>query len=73
MTALEWFLRLNKGVGGFWSTENPSKPASNSEIRRWFDKGSIVINGERPKIHDVIGSIETCVIHPKGKARCTIF
>jgi 23S rRNA-/tRNA-specific pseudouridylate synthase len=73
MDALTWFLKLNKGVGGFWSTESPKKRASNSEIRRWFEKGSIIINGERAKMDDEITEIKSCVIHPKGKRRCTIF
>ncbi len=73
MNALAWFLKLNKGVGGFWSTENPKRTASNSEIRRWFQKGSIIINGKKASIEDIIVEIDTCVIHPNGKARCTIF
>ncbi len=73
MDALTWFLRLNKAVGGFWSTESPKKRASNSEIRRWFKKRSIIINDKAVKEDDEITEIRSCVIHPKGKRRCTIF
>jgi 23S rRNA-/tRNA-specific pseudouridylate synthase len=74
MNAYEWVMRLNKGVYGFSSTENPNKKASNSEIRRWFEKGSIVINGKRVKKDDEMTEpIHSCVFHPNGKHRCTIF
>lgn len=36
------------------STERPCTIASNSELRRWFDKQSVVINGIKPKFNDVI-------------------
>lgn len=74
MNAYEWVLRLNQAVGGFFSTESPKKRASNSEIRRWFEKGSVVINGKAVKKDDEMTEpIHSCVFHPKGKRRCTIF
>jgi hypothetical protein len=78
MNALEWFMRLHKGLpeypmSGFFSTERPCKIASNSEIRRWFEKGSILINGKKANIYDEITNIYSCVVHPKSKSKITIF
>lgn len=74
MNAYEWFMKLNEGVYGFRSIERFKRRASNSEIRRWFEKGSIVINGKRVKKDDEMTEpIHSCVLHPKGKKRCTIF
>ncbi|MGR3302378.1 MAG: S4 domain-containing protein [Candidatus Scalindua sp.] len=60
----------------WWSTEKPCQRASNSEIRRWFAKGSILINGERPTVDTEIpyGKVRSLVVHPKSKkGRITIF
>ena len=79
MDALTFFMRLGRwprteGVMNWWSTEKPCQRASNSEIRRWFAKGSILINGERAKTDDEIIDIRSLVIHPKSKkGRITIF
>jgi hypothetical protein len=29
-------------------------PPSNSELRRWLDKGSVLVNGEKPKAKDSV-------------------
>lgn len=47
--------------------------ASKSEIRRWFQRGSVEVNGEKVQIGDpwpVVG--DSVVIHPKGRNRTTL-
>lgn len=80
MDALTFFMQLGRwprieGVTNWWSTEKPCHRASNSEIRRWFDKGSIIINGIKVKVDTEIlnGRVNSLVIHPKSKSRITIF
>lgn len=49
MNALQFLVELNK-VCGFQTKEGArvGKP-SNSEFRRWFQNGAVVINGEKVK------------------------
>ena len=41
------FLRELHSVCSFTSREIPGKRASNSELKRWFQNKSVVVNGER--------------------------
>ena len=71
MTALEYLKSLPFSPV---STEgNRCGPASNSELRRWLIKRSVVINGVRPLPHDKICfPIASLVFFPKGKRKCTM-
>lgn len=80
MDALTFFMRLGRwprteGITNWWSTEKPCQRASNSEIRRWFAKGSIIINGIKATVDMIIpdGKVKSLVIHPKSKSRITVF
>ncbi len=47
---------------------------SNSELRRWLERGSVIINGVRPKPSDEIYfPIKEFIIHPDSPNRITIF
>ena len=72
MTALDLLQNINRACCGLQSTERPGN-ASNSELRRWIQKGSFLVNGERLTSPDVKvpTSITQIVLHPKGR-RITI-
>jgi hypothetical protein len=72
-TAFGIMKNLSKLVGGFYSTERPPSKITNSELRRWFQKGSIIINGKKVSWNDVIEDIESLVLHPKGKRKTTLY
>lgn len=65
MTAFEYlkslpFLPVN--------SERGIKPLSNSDLKRLLNKGSVIINGLKPKPHDEIQfPITELVFFPKGK------
>jgi len=47
---------------------------SSSEIRRWCEKGSVIINGVKVKSTDQIKfPIRQLILHPESKNRITIF
>jgi len=73
MTAYDWLLELNLACCGFFSTEKPKAKASNSELRRWFDKGSILINGKHVKAFDTVEIIDEIILFPKSDKRRTSF
>lgn len=74
LKAREWLANLNK-LTQFMSIETPGKRASNSELQRWLDQGSILINGERVTRDELMDfPIISVVLHPKSdKRRCTLF
>ena len=48
-------------------------PATNSEIRRWFDRKAVVINGDTPGWRDpVTFPITDLVFFPNGKRKTTL-
>ena len=58
---------LSEKCGGFHSTERPGK-VSNSELRRWFTKQSILINGYAPAWDEFLDwPIRSFVLHPNGR------
>lgn len=55
------------------STEQPCTEPSNSELKRWLKKSSVVINRKKPQPNDeVFFPIIELVFFPKGKRKCTI-
>jgi len=66
MTAIDVLKELNEACYGFWSTEKPKTKASNSELRRWLDKGSVKINGAFCKAFDEIDQVLEIVLFPKN-------
>jgi len=74
MTALEYLHEHLKEFPYLHSTEGDklNKP-SNSELKRWLMKASVIINGVRPKPWDTIEyPITELVFFPKSKYRCTV-
>ncbi len=72
INALAYILAIhNYGAGGFWSIENPKKPASNSEIRRWMNNSVVSINGVAVKPTDWIDleTLESVILFPKNPKR----
>jgi len=53
------------------STESPGEECSNSELKRWFIKGSIVINNKRVTKDEEIEFPAELVFHPNGNSKCT--
>jgi len=67
------FLRDN---GFIWnqSRERPGQPLSNSEIRRWIANGSVLVNGERPRLIEceVETPVRQLVLFPGGKGQVSL-
>ena len=60
-------------IGYLQSTERVGR-ATNSEIRRWFERDSVEVNGERAKWDDPVPAArESLVLHPKSKRRTTLW
>lgn len=72
MTVWQWLTGCYPAYAMPMSTERPGAP-SRSELRRWLQKGSIVINESRLAAADEMPlPVHECVFHPKGKRRCTV-
>lgn len=55
------------------SREGKTVFASGSELRRWFERGSVEVDGEKAKATDWWPEPEqSVVIHPNGKHRTTL-
>ena len=73
MTAFEYIKEFRDCGYLPMSTERPCTVPSNSEIKRWFKRGSILINGEKAKMDDERKfPVKGLVFHPKGKRKCTM-
>jgi hypothetical protein len=57
----------------FWSIERPATPASNSELRRWFNNKAVIINGSACAMDDEFEEITSVVLFPNGKRKCTLW
>lgn len=54
------------------SQEKPCTVPSNSEVRRWLDQSSVIINGKKPKANDIVEfPITQLVFFPKSVNRRT--
>lgn len=74
-TALNYLLELhNFRKAGFWSVDMPGKPASNTEVRRWLERGCLHINGRAVKADELLDyDFHSVVLFPKSpKRRCTL-
>jgi hypothetical protein len=55
------------------SREGKTMFASGSELRRWFDRGSVEVNGVKAMASDPWPfDDQSVVIHPNGKHRTTL-
>lgn len=55
------------------SVEKPTTWPSNSEIMRWLNGGSVIINGRRPKAKDPVDfPITQLVFFPRGARKTTV-
>lgn len=72
MTALQFLISMRPCIP--MSTERPCTETSNSELRRWLEKGSVIINGTKPKPQDIVSyPITELVFFPKSPRRTTVF
>lgn len=69
MNCRQWIVELNKTCS-FMSVEQGCKRATNSELSRWIEQGSLLINGERVSLKEEMDfPIISVVLHPKSKNR----
>ncbi len=69
---LDFLIQLKK-LCHFQSLERTEK-ATNSELRRWFERGSVEVNGERVAWNDPVPEVwASLVLHPKSRRRCTLW
>jgi hypothetical protein len=56
------------------SKNNPASPPSNSEMRRWLDQGSVLINGKTPKANETIDMPvwQFVFFHKSARKRTTV-
>jgi hypothetical protein len=70
MTALQAILFINVVP---MSVEKPCTVPSKSEMKRWLDQQSVVINGVRPSANDIVEfPVTELIFFPKGKRRTTV-
>ena len=71
---LDFLIHLSNACGIFMSLERSGK-ASNSELRRWFERKSVEVNGSPARWDDPIPEEWiSLVLHPKSKKRrCTLW
>lgn len=56
------------------SSERPCTITSNSELRRWIDNGSVLINGEKTRaMNDTPFEVNSIVFFPKSNRKTTIW
>jgi tyrosyl-tRNA synthetase len=68
-TGYEWLSQQKYLI----SIEGRQIYASKSEIRRWFENGSVEVNGKRVKANDLLEfPVKSIVLHPKSKRRTTL-
>jgi hypothetical protein len=71
MKALDLLLQLH-AMCHFRSTEGQAV-LSKSELKRWCDKGSVIVNSEKVKWDEEMDfPIFSFILHPKGDLRCTL-
>jgi hypothetical protein len=70
MNAWDFLMEISRKCSGFFSTENPGKKASNSELKRWLQNHSVSINKMVPSWNDLISfPVVDMVIFPKSLCR----
>jgi hypothetical protein len=73
-TAWQLMLAINKLTTGIlWSQEGRPQKASNSEMRRWFDRKSVHINGKAANPNDEIQQLESFVLFPNSRSKITLW
>ncbi len=73
MNVLQFMKRLNE-ICYFRSIEKKGELASNSEIQRWVNQGSVLFNGERVDHKELVDfPITSVVLFPSSPSkRCTL-
>lgn len=55
------------------SREGKQVFASNGELKRWFERGSVEVNGKKVKLSDPWPAVcDSVIIHPNGRNRTTL-
>ena len=71
ITALAFFVGNEKLRP--WADDQNRHPVSNSQLRRWLDQRSVLMNGKRPTSTDFIEyPITQLVWFPGGKKQCSL-
>lgn len=69
---LDFLIQL-RALCHFQSLERTGE-ATNSELRRWFERGSVEVNGRKARWDDPEPEVWlSLVLHPNGKRRCTLW
>lgn len=72
ITAFE-YLGFMRNYGALPNSREGAREVSNSELRRWLEKGSVIINGKTPHTDDVIEfPIKELVFFKGAKTQCTM-
>lgn len=64
---VDWLVLLSNQCGGLMSRERSGK-ASKSELKRWCERRSVIMNGESVEPRESLDfEITSLVLFPKGK------
>lgn len=69
-------IELLKTLGAsckFLSREAPGRTASQSEMRRWFDRKSVIINGSSARWDEEFKEIDSLILFPKSNRKITLW
>jgi hypothetical protein len=74
MRAIDYLKYLReRGIGPTSKEGSGLGPPSNSELRRWLDKGSVLFNGVRPKPADeVVFPVRQLQFFPGARLQTTL-
>jgi hypothetical protein len=73
MTAYQYLCGVQKFLPVSRENTNPCKPVSKSEIKRWLQNKTVIINGRRPNWDEQIQfPIDELVFFPNARTRTTM-
>lgn len=62
-------LKNYNSIAPFPSLERPGNAATNSELRRWFERKSVWINGAAVQWNDTVEYIDSIILFPKSATK----
>lgn len=73
MKAIDFLKEISGYCGGFHSREFPKQKASTSELKRWLNSSSVIINGNKPMWDiEIEFPIFQMILFPKSPLKITI-
>ena len=74
MKAIDFLEEISEYCGKFHSREFPKQKASKSEMKRWLNSSSVIVNGVKPTKWDseIEFPVSQLVLFPKSEGRITI-